>query len=113
MAIRPSHPTVHRSGLRFAHIDVADSACKFIKQHDGVLRLNNLERIWHVRSPRHSGHVAFNFRVERQALREVFLLFSRHTRQIRDFTPLDNTQPRRSGPLRPESKAARAVASTW
>ncbi len=91
MAVRRSHPAIHRSFPRLAQIDGPNSARVLIGDHDGVRALENLKGIGHVSRSRHARQIAFQFRIGSPAIGKIFLLFRAGCRQIRQRVALDDS----------------------
>src|SRR5438093_3583697 len=90
VTIRCSHPRIDGSLAPLSHIDHTVGCRIFVSDSNVVLRLNDLKRVRHVGGARHSGHVAFHFRIQFHPVRKVLLLFRCRFRFIWNLTVLDD-----------------------
>jgi hypothetical protein len=72
-SIQYSHPRVDGRFFGSAHVDDAIRGRVFVRKHDVLLRLDNLQRIRHVRRARQIGHIAFDFWIQLQPVRKIFV----------------------------------------
>src|SRR5436190_5603048 len=100
--IRPAHPTLGGSLCRSLHVDDANSARVLVRNHDHVLRLDDLEGIREIGGARHTRQVTFHLWVQHHPAGLVLFLFGRRLWKIWDLIALDNTQPRRCCEYRSE-----------
>ena len=62
-ACGPPHPGVKRCWTRVFEVNIPYGACKLIGNKKIVITLDDLKRVWQVGRPRHSRHIALNFRI--------------------------------------------------
>jgi hypothetical protein len=93
-SIRCSHPRVDGRFFGRAHVDDAIRRRVLVRKHDVLLRLDNLEWIWHVRRARQTRHIAFDFRIQLQPVRKILVPLYQGLRFVGNRAALDNALPR-------------------
>src|SRR5262249_6777788 len=71
---------------------------------DGLVALENLERVRHVRRARDAREIAFDLRVAREPVRLVLLLLVQCPRLVRNLLAVDDAETSPHGPDRPQGE---------
>ena len=78
--VGPAHPTIGRGLGRRPHVDDANCARILVGNHDVVLRLDYLKRVWKICGAWHTRQITFDLRVELRPIRLILLFFRSHRR---------------------------------
>src|SRR5262245_43097945 len=84
LAVRPTHPTVHRGLGVPGHVDRAIATGVLVNEKDVVLALDDLKRVRHIGRSREPRHVAFRFRIRLGPSGPVLFPLLQALRRVRD-----------------------------